>query len=111
EIDASARAVQLVAEQLIRGTGRETESAMDAAAQNGVRLLPLPRFENRLCQRCLHALKLVESTGIEDARRIERFFQRAVYAFERRRQRMKDRNDLALRAEQRRMPAEIRDAP
>ena len=38
EVDAAARAVELVAEQLVRGAGRGSEAAVHALAQDGVGL-------------------------------------------------------------------------
>ena len=54
QVDASARAVQFVAQQLISGTGRGAEAAMHARAQDGLRLQPVGRASDGIEQIGLH---------------------------------------------------------
>ena len=48
EVDAPARAVELVAEKLIRRTGREAETAMDATAQDFVGFAAVRRLPDEI---------------------------------------------------------------
>ena len=54
QIDASARSVQLVAQQLIGGTGGVAEPAVNAAAQNAVGFPALRRVLDKIGKICLH---------------------------------------------------------
>ena len=55
QVDASARTVQLVAQQLIRRARRRAESAVDARAQDRVGLAAFGRVANEVGERGLHA--------------------------------------------------------
>ena len=59
QIDATARTIQLIAEQLIGGAGRSTESTMHALAQNGIRFLTLRRVFDEVSEIGLHRQKSV----------------------------------------------------
>jgi len=54
EIDAAARAVELVAEQLVGGAGGRAEAAVHALAQDGVGLLALGRVLDEVGESGLH---------------------------------------------------------
>ena len=54
EVDAPARAVQLVAQQLVGRAGRGAEAAVHALAQDGVGLAPLGRVADEIGQLSLH---------------------------------------------------------
>src|SRR6266436_5529563 len=56
EVDAPARAVELIAQQLVGGTGRETETAVHAGAQNRLRLAPLRGVPDEIGERGPHKL-------------------------------------------------------
>ena len=58
QVDAAARAVELVAEQLVGRTGGVAEAAMHALAQDGVGLPALGRVANESCKLCLHGLAI-----------------------------------------------------
>ena len=48
KVDASTRAVELIAQQLVGGAGRGAETAMHAGAQDRVRLPALGRILNKV---------------------------------------------------------------
>src|SRR5581483_6409221 len=54
EVDAAARAVEVVAEELVGRAGRGAETAMHALAQDGVGLAPLVRIADELGELRLH---------------------------------------------------------
>ena len=54
QVDAAARAVELIPEQLVGGTGRETETAVHAGAQNRLRLAPLRGVPDEIRERGPH---------------------------------------------------------
>jgi len=54
EIDATARAVEFVALELVGGAGGVAETAMHALAQNGVGLLALGGFQQFCAESSLH---------------------------------------------------------
>ena len=55
QIDTPARTVELVAEQLVRGTGRRTEPAMNARAENRVRVASIGAVPDEIGQIRFHA--------------------------------------------------------
>ena len=55
EIDATARAVELVAQKLIRRARRKAESAMHARAQDVLGLAALGRVADEVGERGLHS--------------------------------------------------------
>src|SRR6202162_1499272 len=57
EVDATARAVELVAQQVVGGTGREAEAAMHALAQDRVGLDSLRRVLDPVGEPSLHQPK------------------------------------------------------
>ena len=59
EIDATARAVQFITEQIVGRTGRQTEAAMNTFAQNGFGREDTWIIRKRGCNRGIHqALRL-----------------------------------------------------
>jgi hypothetical protein len=54
EIDAAARAVELITEQAVGRAGGEAETAMHALAQNAVCFLALGRIFDEVCEIGLH---------------------------------------------------------
>ena len=56
EIDAAARAVQLVAEKLVGGAGGRAEAAVDALAQDRVGVAPFGSVLDEVSQVCLHGI-------------------------------------------------------
>src|SRR5207237_247586 len=54
QVDAAARAVELIAEQLVGRTGRETETAVHAGAQNRLRFAPLRGVPDEIGERGPH---------------------------------------------------------
>ncbi len=71
-VDASARAVEFVAEQLVGRTGRGAEPAMHASAQNGVGLLAFGCFQELLGQMRLHKLIAPNRGGRDSECRLDR---------------------------------------
>ena len=103
EVDAPARAVELVAQQLIGRAGRRAEAAVHAAAQDGVGLLAFRRVLDEIGERGLHGRseRRVEPPAIEDAGGIEHRLQPPVQRRHRRGQRMERIGRRAGRPEQR----------
>jgi hypothetical protein len=54
QVDAAARSVQLVTQQLISGTSSGAKAAMHTAAQNGIGLLTFSGILNEICEIGLH---------------------------------------------------------
>ncbi|CAM2144652.1 hypothetical protein PT2222_160115 [Paraburkholderia tropica] len=84
QIDAPARAVEFVAEQLVRRAGRGAEAAMHALAQDRVGFVAVGGVANEVREVRLHRRVMVRSevgiqaAAIEDAGRVERGFQAAM---------------------------------
>ena len=54
QVDASTRAIQFVAQDLIRGARRRTKTAVHARTQNGIRLNAFGRVFNEIGEIGLH---------------------------------------------------------
>ena len=54
QVDAAARTIQLIAQQLIGGASRGTETAMHALTQDGIGLLPFVRVFDKVGEIGLH---------------------------------------------------------
>ena len=55
-VDAAARPIQFVAQQLVGRAGRGAEAAVHAGAQDPVRLAAAGRISNEIGERCLHGV-------------------------------------------------------
>ena len=80
QVDAAARAVELVAQQLVGGAGGRAEAAVHALAQDGLGLDAIGRAGEFGRERGLHRVRVLEThraAGHEDAVGIERFSQAA----------------------------------
>ena len=92
QVDAAARTVEFIAEQLVRRAGGGAEAAVHALAQDAFGLLTFGRFLDEWRESCFHvsdcfycALHVcVEVTGIQDAGGIESLFQPTMYLSQRR---------------------------
>src|SRR5690606_32290726 len=88
EVDASARPVELVAEQLVGRAGGSAETAMHAFAQDGFGFLPVGRALEPVCEMGFHVRRVrfgsevrvaelrtsevrIHAAGVEDAARVE----------------------------------------
>ncbi|ABA49505.1 hypothetical protein BURPS1710b_3344 [Burkholderia pseudomallei 1710b] len=112
QVDASARAVELVAEQLVGRAGRGAEAAVHAPAQDRVGVVAVGRVADEIGEVRLHrALEIgVEPAAVEDARRIERRLQAAVDFHQRRGQRREHARAPVVafaRAKERRVAARL----
>ncbi|MCY1246890.1 hypothetical protein D9M72_601660 [compost metagenome] len=101
EVDAPARAVQLIAEQLVGGAGGGAEAAMHAIADDGFGFLAFGGVTKKIGQVRLHGVGRlclglsgpagsepgVHALRVEDAGRVEGLFQAAVDRGQRRGQR------------------------
>ena len=93
QINAPTRAVQFIAEQLVRRACGRTKTAMDTTSENRVRAVAARRAANKVGEMSLHyilrsrdGLKIgVQAARIEDALRIKRQFQTLVNGHQRRR--------------------------
>jgi hypothetical protein len=54
QVNAAARAIQLVAQQLVRRAGRQAETTVDASAHYLFRLLAFRRVFDEICEMGLH---------------------------------------------------------
>ena len=111
QVDAAARAVELVAEQLVGRAGGRAEAAVHALAQDGVGLPALRRVADEVGEvRSAWQRLCVQAAGVEDAGRVECGLQSSVDRRQRGRQRMEHAQRLVAAAEQRRVAAGGRDA-
>ena len=99
QVDAAARAIELVAEHHIGRTGRRAEAAMHAFAQDLLRLRDMRIGELRGGEIGLHRSARIRA-GVQDAARIERCLHRAGRARRgRRRLRLEHRDRRAIGGE------------
>ena len=82
EVDAPARAVELVAQELVGRAGRGAEPAVDAATQDGVGFPALGRVPDECGERGLHGESeiRIHPAAVQDALRVEVRLQPPVQA-------------------------------
>jgi hypothetical protein len=80
QINATARAIEFITQQLVGGASGGTKAAMHTTAQNGIRLLAFVRIFNEISEIGLHLELGVHATRIENTGWIKGRFEITVYA-------------------------------